>query len=321
MIKISNLVKKYDNITAVNGLNLSIDRGTSFGFLGPNGAGKTTTIMILLGIITPTSGEVEIAGQPVGGDSLQVNKIVGFVGDNQSFYDEMTAWEYLMFFGKLYEVEHAEERALDLLEKVDLINRKDSMIHGFSTGMRKKLGVVRSLLHSPQILILDEPVSGLDPYGILQVRELLLEEKKKGCTVVISSHILSEIENTVDKVGIIAQGKIIAEGSLEAIKNQGSQKTIIELEFDQFQNRAPVNFMELPFVKSVSTNLNTVSLEIARDSDYRPEIGKFIVMNQLIPIRMERKQASLEDTFITITEQSLPQLTKSILARSSKRMD
>ena len=160
MIKISNLVKKYDNITAVNGLNLSIDRGTSFGFLGPNGAGKTTTIMILLGIITPTSGEVEIAGQPVGGDSLQVNKIVGFVGDNQSFYDEMTAWEYLMFFGKLYEVEHAEERALDLLEKVDLINRKDSMIHGFSTGMRKKLGVVRSLLHSPQILILDEPVSG-----------------------------------------------------------------------------------------------------------------------------------------------------------------
>lgn len=321
MIKISNLVKKYDNITAVNGLNLSIDRGTSFGFLGPNGAGKTTTIMILLGIITPTSGEVEIAGQPVGGDSLQVNKIVGFVGDNQSFYDEMTAWEYLMFFGKLYEVEHAEERALDLLEKVDLINRKDSMIHGFSTGMRKKLGVVRSLLHSPQILILDEPVSGLDPYGILQVRELLLEEKKKGCTVVISSHILSEIENTVDKVGIIAQGKIIAEGSLEAIKNQGSQKTIIELEFDQYQNRAPVNFMELPFVKSVSTNLNTVSLEIARDSDYRPEIGKFIVMNQLIPIRMERKQASLEDTFITITEQSLPQLTKSILARSSKRMD
>jgi ABC-type multidrug transport system ATPase subunit len=321
MIKISNLVKKYDNITAVNGLNLSIDRGTSFGFLGPNGAGKTTTIMILLGIITPTSGEVEIAGQPVGGNSLQVNKIVGFVGDNQSFYDEMTAWEYLMFFGKLYEVEHAEERALDLLEKVDLINRKDSMIHGFSTGMRKKLGVVRSLLHSPQILILDEPVSGLDPYGILQVRELLLEEKKKGCTVVISSHILSEIENTVDKVGIIAQGKIIAEGSLEAIKNQGSQKTIIELEFDQYQNRAPVNFMELPFVKSVSTNLNTVSLEIARDSDYRPEIGKFIVMNQLIPIRMERKQASLEDTFITITEQSLPQLTKSILARSSKRMD
>ena len=153
------------------------------------------------------------------------------------------------------------------------------------------------------------------------MRELLLEEKKKGCTVVISSHILSEIENTVDKVGIIAQGKIIAEGSLEAIKNQGSQKTIIELEFDQYQNRAPVNFMELPFVKSVSTNLNTVSLEIARDSDYRPEIGKFIVMNQLIPIRMERKQASLEDTFITITEQSLPQLTKSILARSSKRMD
>lgn len=315
MIQIKNLVKKYGTITAVDGLNLSVEQGISFGFLGPNGAGKTTTILILLGIIKPTSGEVKIAGQFVEKDSPEIKRMIGFVGDNQSFYEEMTAWEYLKFFGQIYQVENIRDRAFSLLEKVDLFKRKDSAIQGFSTGMKKKLGLVRSLLHAPQLLILDEPVSGLDPYGILQVRELLIEEKKKGCTIIISSHILSEIENTVYQVGIIAQGKIIAEGTLDTLRDQISERDVIELEFEYLPSNSEIDFHDLPFVKSVKTSLNTITLEIDKTRDHRPEIGKFIVEHQLIPLKMERKQVSLEDTFITITEQTLPQITGNIQAR------
>lgn len=316
IVSIKKLVKKYGNITAVNGVNLSIDCGTSYGFLGPNGAGKTTTMMILLGIVKPTSGEVRVANQLVENDSPQIKKMIGFVGDNQSYYEEMTAWEYLLFFGRLYQVEDMKNRAHELLVKVDLSNRKDTIIRGFSTGMRKKLGFVRSLLHSPQLLILDEPVSGLDPYGILQVRELLVEEKKRGCTIVISSHILSEIENTVDRVGILAQGKMVAEGTLDSLRNQISNKVIIELEFEDVTTSESINFLDLPFVRSAKTNMNTIILEIDNDRDYRPEIGKILVQTGLIPLRMEKKQASLEDTFMTITEQTLPQITRNILAHS-----
>ncbi len=220
MIITENLTKKFGAFTAVDKLNLKINDGESYGFLGPNGAGKTTTLLMLLGIIQPTSGTVVIKDEPIQSDSFQIKRKIGVVAEYQTFYENMTAWEYVMFFANLYQVSNSKKRANELFEYVDLIRWKDMLISSYSTGMKKKLGFIRALVHSPELLILDEPVSGLDPFGIIQVRSLLTDEKEHGTTLIISSHILSEVERTADRVGIISRGKLILEDSMENIRRQ-----------------------------------------------------------------------------------------------------
>ena len=168
MIETKNLKKQFGDFTAVEDISIQINPGEIYGFLGPNGAGKTTTLMMILGIYKPTAGEVRIFGNKLEEKPFEIKRRLGVVAEYQSYYDEMSAWEYLMFFGKLFEVEKVE-----LLERMNLWRFKDVVIGGYSTGMQRKLGFVKALLHSPDVLILDEPVSGLDPFGIVQVREIL----------------------------------------------------------------------------------------------------------------------------------------------------
>lgn len=302
MIETKNLRKKFGDFVAVDNISLQIEPGETYGFLGPNGAGKTTTLMMLLGILKPTDGQVFILGKPIQEKPFDIKKRIGVVAEYQSYYDEMTAWEYLNFFGKLFEVENFEKRAQDLLEKMNLWRFRDVIVGGYSTGMQRKLGFVRALLHSPDILILDEPVSGLDPFGIVQVREMLITEHEAGTTILISSHILSEVERTADRVGIIAQGKLLAEDYLDNLKHLYKTTRQIELDLYQPSKQLLQQISGLPFISNVLEEDDSLILDTNNDRDYRAELGKFLSTHGAIVQGMKARETTLEEAFITITE-------------------
>lgn len=303
MITTSGLTKVYGSFTAVDHLNLTIGAGEMYGFLGPNGAGKTTTLMMILGIVKPTAGEVKIFGKNMSEDPFGIRRRIGVVAETQNFYDDMTAWEYLLFFARLYEVEKPEPRAQLLLERLNLWQWRDVLLGGFSTGMRRKLGFVRALLPSPQILILDEPVSGLDPFGIVQIRELLNEEKARGTTILISSHILSEIERTADRVGILARGRLIIEDCMERIRLTASSTHRVELEVVDMPEGLLEQLRKLPFVTEVSlSDQNVIGIDTLGDKEYRTELGRSLAGWGVAVQGLRTVEVSLEEAFITLTE-------------------
>ncbi|MBI4631455.1 MAG: ABC transporter ATP-binding protein [Chloroflexi bacterium] len=195
MIVINNLVKKYGKLTAVQNLTLQVEQGAIFGFVGPNGAGKTSTMRILTTLMSPTSGEAFVAGNSVTKNPRGVRRAIGYMPDFFGVYDDMTVWEYLDFFGACYEVPVAQRASVnkDLLELVDLTSRRDDRVEALSRGMKQRLGLARTLAHDPQVLILDEPASGLDPRARIEIRELLVELARMGKTIFFSTHILADV--------------------------------------------------------------------------------------------------------------------------------
>ena len=187
MIQTEGLVKKFDNLTAVDDLNIHVEKGEIYGFLGPNGAGKTTTIMMLLGMERPTSGKVKLFGKDLAESYFEIKQRIGVLSEFQFLYEDMTAKEYLQFFSELYEVENPTRKIDEVLGRVALSDRQNEVLGGYSKGMKQKLGMARALIHDPDVLILDEPQSSLDPYGIREIRDIIMEENAKGKTLFISS--------------------------------------------------------------------------------------------------------------------------------------
>ncbi|MCD6373626.1 MAG: ABC transporter ATP-binding protein [Thermococcus sp.] len=222
IIETENLTKAYDGAVVVDHLNLSVKKGTVYGFLGPNGAGKTTTILLLLGFIQPTEGKAYVAGIDVQEKPVEVKRISGFMPAEGGLYPNMTAFDNLMYFSKFYRIpkKEAEKRAKELLELVGLKEVADKKVGEFSTGMKQRLLLAQALLNDPEVLFLDEPTNGLDPHGVIEMRELIRELKKDGKTVFFSSHILPEVEEVSDEIGIISKGKLLASGSQEEIKRR-----------------------------------------------------------------------------------------------------
>jgi ABC-2 type transport system ATP-binding protein len=212
VIEVEGLSKRFGSRQAVDGLSLSARTGEIYGFLGPNGAGKTTTIRMLLGILAPDSGSIRICGRPVRRGDRAGRMLVGAVSELQYLYGDMTCEEYLGFFASLHRVARARERVAEMLGDVGLADRARDRAVELSKGLQQKLGLARALLHDPPVIILDEPVSGLDPHGIREVREIITRERGRGRLVFISSHVLSEIERTADRIGIIRQGRLVYEG-------------------------------------------------------------------------------------------------------------
>jgi len=307
MIETRNLTRRFGRFKAVDDLSLRLEPGEIYALLGPNGAGKTTTISMILGTLTPTSGEVLIFGKRMAEDPFAIKRRIGVVAENQAFYPRMTAWEYLMFFAELYQAEFGAERAEHLLKQVELWDWRQGLIGQFSAGMRRKLGFVRGLLHSPEVLILDEPVANLDPYGILQVRAILQEERALGRAILISSHILSEVEQTVDRVGIISKGRLIIEDNMKNLRQLVGGQRRIEVELVELPAGLVARLEHLPFVTEVladRTNLTVFTLE---DRDYRSDLGRVLSEQGAIVQGMRAHEASLEEAFVTITEQHIRQ--------------
>lgn len=222
IIETKNLTKRYGKLIAVNDLSLNVEQGAIYGFVGPNGAGKTTTMRMITTLLQPTSGEARIAGYSVARDLRAVRRAIGYMPDFFGVYDDMQVWEYLDFFAACYEIPEATRTNLitDLLELVDLSHRRNDMVDSLSRGMKQRLCLARTLAHDPQVLILDEPASGLDPRARIEIRELLQELSRLGKTIFFSTHILADVAEICTQVGIVEAGRLVAEGSLEEMQRR-----------------------------------------------------------------------------------------------------
>ena len=222
MIEVINFTKRYGDFVAVDDLSFSIGKGEIFGFIGPNGAGKSTTIRFLATLLRPTSGEGRIAGHSVTADPMAVRRVIGFMPDDFGVYDGMKVWEFLDFFAVAYEIPRSSRKKIigEVLELLDLTHKKDDYVNGLSKGMKQRLCLAKTLVHDPPVLILDEPASGLDPRARLEMKALLNELRRMGKTILISSHILSELADFCTSIGIIERGKLLAAGSIQEIQQQ-----------------------------------------------------------------------------------------------------
>jgi len=215
MIKLINLTKLYGKLTAVNGINLEVSRGEVFGFLGPNGAGKTTTIKMMAGLLQPTSGSILIGGHDVQEEPLKAKFITGFIPDRPFLYEKLTAREFMHFIAKLYDMDDGKNRISELLDLFGLNEWADELAENFSHGMKQRLVMASALLHKPQVLVVDEPMVGLDPRGARLVKDIFRDLASHGVTVFMSTHTLEIVETMCTRVAIINKGEIIAEGSVE----------------------------------------------------------------------------------------------------------
>ncbi|PJF35128.1 MAG: multidrug ABC transporter ATP-binding protein [Candidatus Thermofonsia Clade 1 bacterium] len=222
IIETRGLVKRYGKLTAINDLSLSVPRGAIYGFVGPNGAGKTSTMRILTTLMLPTAGQAYVAGYEVTKNPRSVRRVIGYMPDYFGVYDDMKVWEYLDFFAACYEIPEGQRPQMinDLLELVDLKHRRDDMVDKLSRGMKQRLCLARTLVHDPQVLILDEPASGLDPRARVEIRELMVELARMGKTIFFSSHILADVAEICTHIGIIEAGQMVMQGSMESIRRQ-----------------------------------------------------------------------------------------------------
>jgi ABC-2 type transport system ATP-binding protein len=220
-IRAAGLQKNYGSKAALSGLDLSVPRGSFFGFLGPNGAGKTTTIHILIGLLPPTSGEVEVLGLKVPGQITEVKRRIGVVPDESVLFDRLKGEEFLEFVGRMYGLDRvvARSRAQELLRLFELDQKNHTLISGYSKGMKKRLALAGALIHRPQLFLLDEPFEGVDPVGARLMKEILLQQVSRGATVFLTSHVLEVVERLCDRVAIIDQGRVVAEGSVPELRS------------------------------------------------------------------------------------------------------
>jgi ABC-2 type transport system ATP-binding protein len=222
IIETRDLRKSFGTFHAVRGISLEVSAGSIYGFVGPNGAGKTTTMRILTTLTRPSSGEAYVAGHSVLENRRAVRRAIGYMPDEFGVYEDLRVWEYLDFFAACYDIPENERKRLvgDLLELVDLSHRREDMVDKLSKGMKQRLSLARTLAHDPQVLILDEPASGLDPRARVEIRELLGELANMGKTIFFSSHILADVEDICSHIGIIEAGEMVMQGSIEELKIQ-----------------------------------------------------------------------------------------------------
>ena len=307
MIRTERLTKRYGSFTAVAGIDLNIPPGEIYGFLGPNGAGKTSTIMMLLGVVKPTAGEIRLFGEAYSPARLDLRRRIGVVPEKHpaGMWTWMTAGEYLQMFAELFAVQQAERRIDHLLERVGLEQVKNKKFAQFSRGMLQKLSIARALLHDPDILFLDEPISGLDPFGVKQIRDLILEESREGRTIFVSSHLLSEMEKVCQRVAIIYRGKLLAEDRMANLLSTLAKDREIHVDLEQVPADLPAKVKALDFVQDAAPRGNTLVVKVAKTGDSRRALSKYLIDQELVPLSLHEQSLSLEEAFVTITSENV----------------
>jgi ABC-2 type transport system ATP-binding protein len=233
MIQITNLRKEFDDLVAVNNLTLAIPQGEIYGLIGPNGAGKTTTIRVACGLLEPTQGEVRVADVDVLREPELARQHIGYLSDFFSVYDDLKVWEYLDYFAHAYKLPESEipRRITETIAQSGLEAKRDCLIRGLSRGMKQRLGIARAMIHHPKVLLLDEPASGLDPKARIELRNLLRSVRDTGTTILISSHILTEMEGFCTSIGIMEKGSLVRSGKIEDVISGGAQSRAIRLQW------------------------------------------------------------------------------------------
>jgi ABC-2 type transport system ATP-binding protein len=306
MIQIKDIVKTYGKVRALDGLSLQVEPGMVYGFLGPNGAGKTTTMRILSGLARPDQGQAWILGKEIGLNGRDQRPMIGVLPEEPAFYSWMTAREYLRdFIAPLYGLETgtATRRADEMLEQVGLTEAADRRCTGFSRGMRQRLGLAQALIHQPKVLLLDEPVSALDPAGRKEVLELIGGLSGSGTTILLSTHILADVERVCDTIGIISKGKMITEDRREDLLERYALP-LFEVEADDDLGAWPESASRLPFVKSVTISNHTTRVLVKDVQSAQTGLLASILEAGLHIRRFEIVHPSLEDIFLRLTEES-----------------
>src|SRR5215470_16417372 len=267
MIELIDFGKNYGDFTAVESLNLTIDAGELFGFIGPNGAGKSTTIRFLATLLKASHGEGVVNGHSVTKDPLAVRRSVGYMPDNFGVYDGMKVWEFLDFFAVAYQIPRAKRKQVigDVLELLDLMHKREDYVNGLSRGMKQRLCLAKTLVHDPPVLILDEPSSGLDPRARLEFKALLKELRRMGKTILISSHILSELADCCTSIGIVERGQLLLHGPIETVYRQIQQNRQIEVRFAGSPESGVSLIRSDPKIRDVQMNHRSCTVELEGD--------------------------------------------------------
>jgi ABC-2 type transport system ATP-binding protein len=305
MIETRYLTKVYRDLVALDKLSLTVDKGDIYGFIGPNGAGKTTTMKILATLLRPTSGQAYVCGYSVNGQAKHIRRKIGYVPDFFGVYEDMTVTEYLEFFASLYGINGQERQKVirDVLDLTDLSYKEKAQVDSLSRGMQQRLGLARVLLHDPEVLLLDEPSSGLDPRARVEIRELLKELRAMGKTILISSHILSELAELCNKVAIIERGQLIFSGPIEDILRRVRRAGVVHVKLREGNDRALSLLSEHPSVAKVSEiEGGVIEVELKPEIDDYTFLPAFLVEKGFKILVVREEEVNLEDAFMKVTK-------------------
>jgi ABC-2 type transport system ATP-binding protein len=301
-IETVGLTKKYGSLTAVNKLDLKVERNTIHGFLGPNGAGKTTTIKVLVGLLKPNEGTVKVLGQEVRGDQADARLSVGYMPELPKFPKYLKGSELLDIYGRMYGMteQQRKEQIPKLIEMVGLKGRENDLIGKYSKGMQQRIGIAQALLSNPELVILDEPSLGLDPVGMVEVRELVKAIAKEGVTVFVSSHLLYEVEQICTDITIINRGTMLVSDTLQNVSGMISGPALLHVEIAEISDAVISAVKGLPAVSSVIQTGNTLRVQLATHEDVRAQVSQEITRAGGIIVGMSQKESNLEDVFIQL---------------------
>jgi ABC-2 type transport system ATP-binding protein len=288
----------------VERLNLKIEAGEMYGFIGPNGAGKSTTIRFLATLLRPSYGEGIVNGYSVTRQPLDVRRSVGYMPDNFGVYDGMKVWEFLDFFAVAYKIPRARRKQVisDVLELLDLTHKRDDFVNGLSRGMKQRLCLAKTLVHDPPVLILDEPSSGLDPRARLEVKALLKELRRMGKTILISSHILTELADCCTSIGIIEQGKLLLSGPIDEVYRKIRKNRVLQLRVLEKMEEALSVIRSLPETQSVQIEDHQLTAELAADDRQIADLLERLIQRGVRLAAFAEKDPTLEDVFMMVTK-------------------
>ena len=304
MIELNGFGKDYGDFTAVECLDLKINQGEMFGFIGPNGAGKSTSIRFMTTLLRATRGDGSVNGFSISQNPMDVRRSIGYMPDAFGVYDGMKVWEFLDFFAVAYKIGLSKRKQVirDVLELLDLTYKRDDYVNGLSRGMKQRLCLAKTLVHDPPVLILDEPASGLDPRARVEIKELLKELRRMGKTILISSHILTELADCCTAIGIIERGKLLMHGPMDEIYNRIRGSQVVEARFGNNLDKGLSVVRSDPNVRDVQVDGEKISIEFA-EADINPsDLLKALVSNDVEVINFGRKDPNLEDVFMMVTK-------------------
>lgn len=318
MLEIRGLHKIYGKYHALSGLNLTVKTGALYGFVGPNGAGKTTAIKIMTGLLNAEEGQVLIDGRDALADPGTLKSMIGYVPDFFGVYDNLTVSEYMEFFASCYRMDGlvARRRYTALLEQVGLEDRMDYYVDGLSRGMKQRLCLARALIHDPAMLILDEPTSGLDPRTRCEFKEILQELREAGKTILISSHVLSELSEMCTDIGIIDQGKMVLEGNIEDILSRVNASNPLIITICSGREKALSILKSHPFVQTISLREQEICVRFGGDSRDAAVLLQQLVDGDVLVSGFVREKGSLESVFMQLTEHEEERVVVSYDAQS-----
>jgi ABC-2 type transport system ATP-binding protein len=304
MIELINFTKRYGDLLAVDSLSLKIGTGEMFGFIGPNGAGKSTTIRFLATLLKATGGEGIVNGHRVSRDPLAVRRSVGYMPDAFGVYDGMKVWEFLDFFAVAYQIPRARRKQVitDVMELLDLSGKRTDFVNSLSRGMKQRLCLAKTLVHDPPVLILDEPASGLDPRARIEVKALLKELRKMGKTILISSHILTELADCCTSIGIIERGKLLMHGPIEEVYHRIRRNRIVKIKFLENAEAGISIIRSQAETRDVQIENNQVTVELAADDHQVASLLEKLVAGGVRMHSFAEKEPTLEDVFMLVTK-------------------